>query len=370
MTIENEISPEYFNMDTELAKLGGGYACIVSYKEGSMVTIKQATSSNKFNDIIGFTSISKLRALTPYAHKPKRVVFDGTISGLDILDNNRIYSDNEILGYPIFYRPSIQKLSMTKSTDGILCGFGISCQTPYTETGSQAFESTIQINSNSNPGTFNLDDTVNFDDPLMPSDFGLKRLVRMRSDVGYENEQCQIYGGSKLLATFQPGAHAIYELTNAVKNADETWSSTWIVRTDLPLFQATASLHIDFLRTQAAKLHDDELPIKATLIASTSGRKNTWTLTSEAPSTITQDENKYLKIPSLDNHEIFRIACSEDGGVSWESKIVPMTTDLASYILLDGNVIIGVSSTGIRVNHVATGGSNYRVDTQIWLIDI
>ena len=367
--------------ETVFRGLPGGRGVVLSFSSEGVPTARLATASDAWEDIYAWTSAGYIYAGDgPYTDvstkiatvpNPNREVLGG------IPLKNDTYYD---LGsdHVMYYSTSKHRMSLEKGTDGKQIGIVHYIGPRYATRTNQTRDSSLLYNNGSptdpsDPLTVNLDDTLELDDEDRPAGFGDRRIVVCYDRGAWSSDETlTVQGGGATLATLDQRSAIMFELTNAVKNEDETWTTTWSQVTGDYLFTASVSADPGFWRQQMIRATDQRVHPLAHIVATTTGEKSDWTVSTTAPTGTRDAGSGWLVVGGLENNTVFGISSRENDGAStgpWDPiQVVKQGTD-TTYTLLDGNCNVIVSSKGIRVNHVASGDANYSVDTRIWMIE-
>ena len=355
--------------------VSGGYGIMLEVTENTAVIARLSTKDDSPLDIYGWLSNDPNRA--DYA---PQIMQHGEVNHVDILADATYYTNAQLFGQPVFFSQSLGRMSLSKGTDGILIGTVHERQLVYSDQidwekhGNRTCTANYEFNrrGETDPTTLDLDLTLQLDDETNPSKVGDLRLVVCGTEGAWsDDETLTVQGGGSTLATLDQGSAVIYELKTAVQNTvDQTWTVTWEARTDLPYFHANVNLHSDYFRAQAAKLGDEKEDVVTSLVASTQGQKQPWTVATSAPSGTESDADGWLTFGGLQTNEIFLVKAKESDETDADPRLLQMLATLENYSLCDGNCIMAVGPKGIRVNQIATGAQGYTVDTTVWRVTV
>ena len=356
----------------------GGLGVALEENTDGTFAARLATAADKWEDIYGWTQgASILSRDPPYADISKKVavVSMGPLVGnVDCFAPDTFYSTHRTIGTVVYYSPSLQKITVEKGADGLFIGEVRTLDVRYGTRNNQRSDVTLAYNNYvhatlPDPTTVNLDLTIDLDDTDRPSGFGDRRIV-IAGDEGLwsTDETLTVQGGGTTLATLDQGSAVMYELETATKNDDDTWNMTWKAVTGESLYLADVTLKTDYWRAQCAKRDARNAGIQAVMVASTTGQKAAWTITSDAPPATQSTLDGWLSVGGLQRGEVFKIAAKESDGTAWDSKLVSNTTLSQTWTLCGGNCSVNVGKKGIRVSHVASGAPDYTVATQVWLL--
>ena len=371
---QEQLIPESGSPATQAAfkGKGGGLPCVVTTANaGEKLDIRVALPTDAVSELFGWTEVINLQSPpTRYDDRDRypAIISTGYLPLVDLLDDGTYYHAGAVLEDPLFYRPGLARLSLAKGMDGIFCGTAHVIANRFFQSG-KALDMTIDIRwfNYATIKPVDLDATVVLEDADRPEGWGDKRIVVFGTTGDTTGQQVVVSGGGQTLKTLNPGSACMYQLTNVTQDENQDNVLHWTEVTDEPYFLVGVNLSMEFLQRQAARLAPNKRSLDAELVASTTGMKQTWTIDPDAPAGTAEDDNKRLTVGGLNEGETFLITCEESDGLH-DSKLVPFTSGLETYDLVGGNAQVGVSSAGIRVNHVASGGPDYTVETKIWLL--
>ena len=362
----------------------GGIACVIKTVSGSQVSFRKATASDSPEDIYGWTGwdfrvpVPADEAFTRGSQVPDLYPI-GLCPGVDILPNATYYVYDQLRGWPVFYSHSAGKMSFTEGADGVICGIIDEIHRRFPTLGSDdtatSYDATISRGTLQGTQTVNLDDQVDPGASGRTSTSGDKRVVLFNDRPGGQKDATlTINGGGSTLKTLSPGTAAMFEVTSADQDPDDSsiWSLEWREVKDEPYFYAQVELHPDYMRAQALKSFGSMMAIRGKHVASTTGAKQAWTIETDAPTGTTSGASGHLTVGGFSDGEVFRIAAAEsDTPNLFDAKLVPYDGSEVgtTYTLLGGNVNVNVSSKGIWVTHVASGAANYTVTTEVWTLN-
>ena len=366
------------NIPDTFKGLQGGYGVVAQITPTELVAA-MVTTTTDYRDVYGWTQGQQSSSfLNQDEQLPSGIRVGGgftTIPHCDLGEADTYYETAQ--AHPVFFGVDTGRMSLIKSANAALIGAAVAAVPwyPYLrDKGKYGYHGSVQVNTGNHDSTqdtvVNLDDTIDMDSSYRPDGLvGDKRIIVVGTTGKWSSGQTlTLQGNGGTLSTMSQGSAEMWKLRTATQNDDETWTLSWELVNGQKLFLFNVAPNTEYWRAEMDKLTSGGDPVVAVKIASTTGVKQPWTLTSDAPPDATNHDGGYLAVDLADG-ESFRLTAKESDNAATDSMIVSCPAGTQTFSLLDGNCLVSCSSKGIRVTHNASGVPSYTVTTDVWMLD-
>ena len=358
------------------AGISGGHGIVARVVAGGLEAALM-TASTDYRDIYGWTSGRTWQVYAAYSDQdlyvPSQVRSSGLIAEVLLGEADTFYLGGHSIRHPVYFDMATGKMSLSKGTKNALIGTASNALPRYHPARDKQFHGSVVVNGKSgttDDTVLDLDNTVNLDAPNRPSGFGDKRIVVCDTRGEWsDDETLTVQGNGGTLSTMDQGSAVMWKIKDATQDDEGEWSIVWELVTGEQLFDFLVDMNVGYWRAEMDKLMSKGDPIHATEVASTQGVKQTWTVTTDAPTGTQSSDDGWLTVPGIAANTGFFLTGKESDETVWDPHFTVMTATVKNHELCDGNCIVQVGPKGIRVNQIASSGvPGYTVDVKVAML--